>query len=333
MATARGRIVNGLVACVALLAGLAAITGCGDGRPAGATPAPPSIPGGPAAPTAEASASAAPLRVVAINTPLACFAARIGGNAVVVTMPVPEGQDPAFWSPDAKEVTAMQAADLIVLNAAGHEPWLARTSLPERKLVPTAERFKSDWIESADGVTHSHGLSGQHTHKGTAFTTWIDPSLAEEQAIAIFEALAKARPDQRAAFEANLAKLKTDLADLDRTLEGAIHGQQSLPIVVSHPVYDYLLRRFALNATVVHWEPSELPSDAEWTAFEAMLAEHPARWMVWEDQPTQAVRDRLRALGVEVVVFNPGGNLGPGDPARWLELQRANAAELALVYQ
>src|SRR5262249_29408250 len=146
------------------------------------------------------------LTLVTSNTPLACFATRIGGGQGTVTMPAPKDQDPAFWSPPIEDVLKMQKAGLLVLNGAGHEPWRARTTLPEAKVIETADRFKNKWIEVKDAVTHSHGTTGAHTHKGTSFTTYIDPMLAIEQAQAILDALKKARPAQTKAFEANFAQ-------------------------------------------------------------------------------------------------------------------------------
>ncbi|MDZ4829364.1 MAG: metal ABC transporter substrate-binding protein [Phycisphaerae bacterium] len=282
--------------------------------------------------TATPASNVGTLRIIAVNTPLACFTKRIAGDRAAVTMPVPSGDDPAFWSPGADDVVAMQSADLVILNSAGHEPWRTRSALAHGNVVATAERFKPQWIEVADGVTHSHGLQGSHSHKGTAFTTWIDPTLAIEQAQAILEALKKLRPNDAAAFDENFTKLKTDLADIDARLASAIHGQQSLPIVVSHPIYDYLIRRFALNAVAVHWEPGEMPPAEEWETLAELLKTHPAKWMVWEDAPLSASRDKLRALGVESVVFRPAGNL-PGDPLAWIEVQRENAAELGKVFE
>jgi zinc transport system substrate-binding protein len=317
-----------------LLASLAFAAGC---KPAAPTPAAPNAPASAASsgPAASAAAPAgAPLDVVAVNTPLAAFAKLIGGDLVDVTMPVPDDRDPAFWAPRAEDVARMQKAAVIVLNGAGHEKWRASTSLPESRVVDTADRFKSQWIETSEGVTHSHGVEGAHSHKGVAFTTWVDPALAVEQADAIRAAFAKARPDAAATFMANYTTLKTELESIDRELEGAIHNQQSLPIVMSHPVYDYLIRRFALNARTVHWEPEEMPPQEEWDALAALLKEHPARWMVWEDTPSDAIRAKLLEHGVECVVFRPAGNLGPGaKPEEWLAIQRENARELAKVYE
>ncbi|MBL9149912.1 MAG: zinc ABC transporter substrate-binding protein [Phycisphaerae bacterium] len=315
-----------------LLAAVSLTGGCKPAAPTATTPAAPSAPG--ASTSTTAAPSTAVLDVVAVNTPLAVFAKLIGGDLVDVTMPVPADRDPAFWSPRAADVERMQKAAVIILNGAGHEKWRASTSLPESRVVDSADRFKSQWIETSDGVTHSHGVEGAHTHKGVAFTTWIDPSLAVEQADAIRAAFAKARPDAAATFMTNYTKLKAELESIDRELESAIHNQQSLPIVVSHPVYDYLIRRFALNARTVHWEPNEMPPADEWDALAALLKEHPARWMVWEDSPSDAIRAKLLEHGVECVVFRPAGNLGPGaKPDEWLAVQRENARELARVYE
>jgi zinc transport system substrate-binding protein len=199
-------------------------------------------------------------------------------------------------------------------------------------VVESASSFRSKWIESADKTTHSHGLAGEHTHTGTAFTTWIDPTLAIEQVATIRDALIKARPAATSAFEANANGLIRELLSLDGQLESAFAGQASNPILFSHPVYGYLIRRYGLDGHSVHWEPGETPSDEDFAELAEFLKEHPAKWMIWEGEPNEATRGRLRELGVECVVFAPGGNLGPAT-GTWLEVQRANATALGKALQ
>lgn len=270
-----------------------------------------------------------------MNVPLAFFALRIGGDRVEVELAPPRGADPGYWTPSITTIEALQQADLIVLNGAGHERWRDKVSLPASKVVNSAEAFRDRWIETDEGVTHSHGGSGVHSHKGSAFTTWLDPTLAIEQAEAVRSALIRLRPSDAAAFDAAFDALRAELLEIDADLERAIHGQQGLPILFSHPVYQYLERRFALNARSLHWEPLEMPDDDEWRDLATLLREHPARWMVWESEPTGEIRDRLRALGIEVVVYRPAGNVGDdvADPSLWLEIQRENAAALARIYE
>ena len=95
-----------------------------------------------------------------------------------------------MWSPGPEVVTAYQAADLILLNGAGYAGWVSRVSLPEGKLIDTSASFADRYLTVAEAVTHSHGPEGEHAHEATAFTTWLDPTLALEQAGAIHAALA-----------------------------------------------------------------------------------------------------------------------------------------------
>jgi zinc transport system substrate-binding protein len=76
----------------------------------------------------------------------------------------------------------------------------------------------------------------------------------------------------------------------------------------SHPVYQYFERRYGFNGRSLHWEPDSVPPVSEWTGLETVLADHPAGLMIWEDEPLAENVERLRALGVESVVFAPAGN-------------------------
>ena len=58
----------------------------------------------------------------------------------------------------------------------------------------------------------------------------------------------------------------------------------------------------------MHFEPDEYPGEQAWTELEGILADHPARFMLWEGQPTDRTVKKLLDLGVESVVFDPCGN-------------------------
>ena len=63
-----------------------------------------------------------------------------------------------------------------------------------------------------------------------------------------------------------------------------------------------------MNMKSVHWEPEELPKDAQWSELRAMLKRHPAQWMIWEGEPLKKTRERLEAVGIHGLVFDPCGN-------------------------
>lgn len=190
----------------------------------------------------ESSARNGKLAVCVVNYPLKYFAERIGGDSVNVQFPAPADEDPAYWSPDAEQIAVYQEADVILLNGAKYAKWVDRVSLPQSKLVDTSRAFKSKLIQMDQAVTHSHGPKGKHAHGDWAFTTWLDFTQAIEQARAVTQALLERLPDQKQAFEANFANLKNDLHALDEQMKGAA-SVGATPLIVSHPVYQYLSRR------------------------------------------------------------------------------------------
>jgi len=256
----------------------------------------------------------APLVVYVVNYPLHYFAERIGGELVRVVLPAPADVDPAYWSPDAETVAAYQGADLILLNGAGYARWVERASLPRTRLVDTSASFRDRLIARDAAATHIHGPEGAHTHADLAFTTWLDPALAVLQARAVADAFAEARPEHEAAFGAGLAALEAALGELDKKLAEAAGAIGETPLLFSHPVYQYFVRRYGLNGRSLHWEPDEPPDERAWRALEELLTEHPARWMIWEATPAEATVRRLEALGVRSIVYSPCANApGKGD--------------------
>jgi zinc transport system substrate-binding protein len=248
------------------------------------------------------------LKLVASNYPLAYFAERLAGTRAAVSLPVPEGIDPAFWRPDTSAIRAMQAADLIALNGADYEKWLPQVTLPRLKLVDTSAGFKHDFIRVEQAVTHTHGPGGEHSHSGTAFTTWLDLRQAAAQARALADAISRKRPEWNALLKENFAKLDSDLTALDSAVSAAVNAKPGLPLLASHPVYQYLARRYGLNLASVHWEPDAMPSLEEFTALRQTLATHPARSMLWEAAPKPEIAAKLQGLGVGSLVFSPCAN-------------------------
>jgi zinc transport system substrate-binding protein len=298
---------------LAALVAAAALVGCGEVEPRAVAPAPDSEEGG-------------HLSVYVVSYPLQYFAERIGGEGVEAVFPAPADEDPADWSPDPDVVAAYQGADLILMNGAGYAAWVQRASLPQARLVDTSAGFRDQLIPLDEGVTHSHGPKGAHTHTGNAFTTWLDPGLAILQARAVRDAFARARPDREAAFQQAFEALEADLLDLDQRLHAAAEAIGDTPLLFSHPVYQYLIRRYTLNGRSVHWEPDQPPTEAMWRELEELTATHPAQWMVWEGEPAEATVKRLEGMGLASLVYAPCASApGEGD---FLSVMRANAAGL-----
>jgi zinc transport system substrate-binding protein len=279
---------------------------------------------------APATVAADKLKVYTVNYPLAYFAERIAGDQAEVVFPAPRDIDPALWMPDTATITAYQGADLILINGAGYAKWISRVSLPRLRMVDTSRPFADRFLQQQT-TSHSHGPGGDHSHSGTAFTTWLDLRQAVQQAEAITAALTRKRPAAKQQFESNLESLKSDLLALDERLARVTTSAADSPILASHPVYQYLARRYGLNLRSVMWEPDEVPSETQWAELAQLLKEHPAKRMLWEAEPASESVERLRSLGVKSIVFDPCGNRpGEGD---FLTIMLKNAASLEDAYR
>jgi len=269
------------------------------------------------------------LSVYAVNYPLSYFAERIGGESVEVVFPAMEG-DPAYWAPTAEEVGGFQSADLILLNGADYAKWISKVSLPSARMLNTSRGLGERLIELVDQATHTHGPGGAHAHGGFAFTTWLDPMLAIEQARVIKDALTRRLPTDAETFTDRFAALEQELLALDRQLEGITAAHPERPLVFSHPVYQYLARRYGLNGKSVHWEPAELPAPAMVDDLKMMLGDHRAKWMVWEGTPSAEAVTLVEELGMGSVVFDPCGNRP--ETGDFLTVMQQNVAQLAQIY-
>ena len=272
-----------------------------------------------------------PLNVYVVNYPLKYFAERIGGINVKVTLPVPADVDPVSWTPGIADIGAYQQADLILLNGAGYAKWVNKVSLPRSKTVDTSRGFKDQYITVRETMTHSHGSQGDHAHEGLAFTTWLDLSLAARQAEAIVEALARKQPQQKDLFMANYRSLEKDLLVLDSRIKTIVSLNNTVPIIFSHPVYEYFEKAYGLNGRSVHWEPDQDPTPGQVAELNKLLENHPAKWIIWEGPPIKSAVDVLEAISIQSAVFNPCGDIPPeGD---FLSVMQHNVTNLETVFR
>jgi len=273
---------------------------------------------------------ARPRTVLTVSDALRSLAGHIAGERVTVRFPAPDGADPTTWIPDDGTIAAYQEADLVLLDATVHAGWTDNVSLAPSRLVDTCAAFRDRLLVIDDEIIHAHGPTGEHAHRGTAFTTCLDPRLAILQARAIEEAFSRKWPRDAETFRAHLARLEQDLLALDQELEEVCSDAAASPLLASHPVYSYLGRRYGLNLRSVAWEPHEIPSPDMWEELEGILEGHPARWMLWEADPLALIHQRLGSLGVRVAVIDPALDLpAEGD---LLDVLRRNVKEMQGVF-
>lgn len=254
--------------------------------------------------------------VATVNAPLAYIASVLVGDAVKVVFPAPDDVDPAHWRPGAEEVRLYQQSDLILLNGAGYAGWTEAVSLPRARLVNTTEAVRDQLIPAeAEPVTHKHGPEGEHSHSGSfAFTTWLDPEIAKAQAKASAEAMSQRWPDLAPSIAERGGALEAEIEAMGEVLKAFFESAADRQILASHPVYQYLAAANSVEIMSFHWEPRTAPSEKEWRFFEEEINLDHEPLMLWEGEPLETTRERLQALGVEVIVLDPMRNAVISEP-------------------
>jgi zinc transport system substrate-binding protein len=261
-----------------------------------------------------------------VNYPLAYFAERLAGDEATIRFDAPPDGDPAFWKPNDEQVAAFQRAELILRNGAKYAKWMRTVSLPASRMADTSNSFHKRLITVTGGVTHSHGPGGKHDHGALAFTTWLDFAQAAEQADNVANALTARGLAASDGLAAARAALRSDLEALDSAMQALGKRWGSKPLRASHPVYQYLGRRYGLEILSEHFEPDALPTAKQLARLASAQKKTPAAWMLWEAQPLPETEKRLLALGIRCVVFDPCGNRpASGD---FLDVMRANVKRL-----
>ena len=106
------------------------------------------------------------LSVVASIYPLGYFTERIGGDLVTVTTLVGPGAEAHGFEPTASDLRTIGAANLVVMNGLGIEPWLVRAlealeENPARTVVEAADESLA-----IEGLPHDHGHEEGEHHEG-----------------------------------------------------------------------------------------------------------------------------------------------------------------------
>ena len=264
--------------------------------------------------------------------PTTYFARRIAGERVKVVCPIPAGEDPIFWMPSPEVLGGYQQADLIVINGAGFEKWIAKVSLSPSKLVDTAAPLAEQFIQYTEAATHSHGPGGKHSHEGLDGHTWLDPKLAQAQADEIRKALARRLPEHKEEFQSRYAALAADLDGLARDLAELSGKLGETPLLASHPAYNYLAKRYGWQITNLDLDPRAMPPAGVLAQIKKATGEDKARIILWESPPLPAIADKLRGdFDLTSVEFSPCELLADADAQAgldYLKVMHRNIARL-----
>ena len=136
----------------------------------------------------------------------------------------------------------------------------------------------------------------------------MDPILAKAQATQILAGLMRILPDSadRIRLQERLPALHGDLDALDARLRALTEDYDGHALLASHPAYNYLAKRYGWRVISLDLDPEAMPDAVAFAEIQALLAETPARHILWESAPQPEIAARFREeLSLESIVFSP----------------------------
>ena len=182
-----------------------------------------------------------------------------------------------------------------------------------------------------DKEKHAHGKEKHHDDEH-AFDPhlWLDPLNAWLWAGVIARELGEADPGNREKYEANARRLKARLDALHRELRGALKPVGGAPYIVFHDAYQYLEKRYGLNAVgSVSASPEKKPGAARLAELRAKIKGSKSICVFSEPQfRPGAVTTIIRGTGARAGELDPQGARIPAGEDAYFTLMRGLAKSL-----
>jgi zinc/manganese transport system substrate-binding protein len=241
-----------------------------------------------------ARAAEGKIEVVAAENFYGNVAQQIGGDRVsVVSILNNPDQDPHLFEVSPAVIRKVAAAQVVLYNGAGYDPWveqvLSATAKPGRVAIVAADLMQRK--------------SGDNPH------LWYDPATMPAVARALATALAAANPAHKDDYAARLATFLASLAPLDAKIAAVRDKYAGTPVTATEPVFGNMAQALKLTMANERFQLAIMndtePSARDIAAFERDLKDRKVRVLFYNKQaPTKLVQHLIelaRAAKIPVV--------------------------------
>lgn len=241
-----------------------------------------------------ARAAEGKIEVVAAENFYGNVAQQIGGDRVsVVSILNNPDQDPHLFEVSPAVVRKVAAAQVVLYNGAGYDPWveqvLSATAKPGRVAIVAADLMQRK--------------SGDDPH------LWYDPATMPAVARALATALAAADPAHKDDYAARLATFLASLAPLDAKIAAIRDKYAGTAVTATEPVFGNMAQALKLTMANERFQLAIMndtePSARDIAAFERDLKDRKVRVLFYNKQaPTKLVQHLIelaRAAKIPVV--------------------------------
>jgi zinc/manganese transport system substrate-binding protein len=212
-------------------------------------------------------------------------AQQIAGNAASVTSILSNpDQDPHLFEASPAVSRLISAADIVVYNGAGYDPWMP-------KLLAAAKSPKRQVIVMADLVRRN---AEDNPH------LWYDPPTMPAYAAALAATLAARDPAQRDDIQRNLDAFMASLRSLEAKVGEIRHSHAGTAVTATEPVFGYMATALGFRMRNERFQLAVMnnaePRVSDVAAFENDLRRRAVRLLLYNSQATDPVARRLMAI-------------------------------------
>jgi len=238
-------------------------------------------------------ASQRPL-VVTSFYPLAQFAQAVGHELIDVKSITPSGVEPHDFEPTARDIQELQKAQLFIYNGAGLDEWAARAAgarTSGRSLSMVQELTQRGLLEKKNNDPH----------------VWLDPVLAQEQVLAIRDALIALDLSHATQYNSNTQEYIQRLRSLDQQFRTGLSQCPRKEIIVSHDAFGYLAKRYGITIhAIAGMSPDQEPSARTLAQLATLARLRKITTIFFEELVSPRLAQTLaREVGAHVDVLNP----------------------------
>lgn len=277
--------------------------------------------------------------VLAVESFLADIAQNVAGDRLQVATLMPLGLDPHAFEPTPQDVVRVGEADVLVVNGADFEEWLAE--------VLDDAGGDRQVIEASAGLTSrepSHDQEAPHADKDHAGETnaglehmvdphfWLDPAKVVHYVENIRDGLTQADPAGKEAYAANATAYIAKLEELDGWIDQQIEqipAERRL-LVTNHESLGYYADRYGLRlvgAIVPSVTTGASPSAQQLAGLADLIRSSGAPAVFLETGANAKLAEQLRdETGVTVVtdIYTHSVTLPDGPAPTYLDMMRYN---------
>ena len=273
------------------------------------------------------------LQVAASFYPIEYLARSVGGDLAEVYNPVPPGAEPHDLELTPRTIERIQNSKVFLYLGHGFQPSIDRAL----DTITGPATISKDVSEGVNMLAAVASESGGTPAEGTAVDPhiWLDPVRAETMVRNIEQALLQADPSNKATYNSNAEKLRSDLSALDTEFEQGLANCTRTELVTSHAAFAYIADRYGLKQVPVSGiSPESEPSPAQLKAIITFAKAHDVKYIFFETLLDPKVAELIASeVGAHTLVLNPIEGLTADqqkEGSDYFTIMRQNLANLKL---